>query len=144
MVIKVLVLLVGVFLFSTLVYAPPALACHPRGDGTDSKGCGKGQNDDGPVAATHVDMVKRKFDPKDALASLSGGSVPITWENHDNQDHNVHITKEGDPTFDKMANDGNNIAPGASGTFTFTSVGLYPYHCMIHPGMKGTMTINSP
>ena len=33
------------------------------------------------------------------------------------------------------------IAPGASFSKTFTSAGSFPYHCTIHPGMVGTVTV---
>jgi hypothetical protein len=37
--------------------------------------------------------------------------------------------------------DSGNIAPGRSYTFTFAAAGTYTYHCSIHPGMVGTITI---
>lgn len=37
--------------------------------------------------------------------------------------------------------DSGNIAPGRSYTFTFAGAGTYAYHCSIHTGMVGTITI---
>jgi plastocyanin len=33
------------------------------------------------------------------------------------------------------------IPKDGSYSFTFTSLGTYPYHCSIHPAMKGTITV---
>lgn len=36
-----------------------------------------------------------------------------------------------------------NIAPGASYSHTFSSTGVFSYHCSIHPSMTGTITVQS-
>ena len=59
-----------------------------------------------------------------------GGSV--TWTNNDNTAHT------------STANNGawnSTIAPGGQFTMTFPSAGTFPYHCSIHPGMVGTVTV---
>ena len=60
-----------------------------------------------------------------------GGSV--TWVNNDNVAHT------------STANNGNwnsgSIAPGGQYTTTFPAAGSYTYHCAIHPGMVGTITV---
>ena len=61
----------------------------------------------------------------------AGGSV--TWTNNDNTSH----TSSGD---DGSWNSGN-IAPGAQFSRTFANKGSYTYHCSIHPGMVGTVTV---
>jgi plastocyanin len=33
------------------------------------------------------------------------------------------------------------MAPGASFSTTFSSAGTFQYHCTIHPGMVGTVTV---
>ena len=57
----------------------------------------------------------------------------VTWENHDPADHTV--TSE-DGSFDSGA-----MARGASFEATFDSPGEYRYICALHPGMKGTVTV---
>ena len=60
-----------------------------------------------------------------------GGSV--TWTNNDSPTHTI--------TF----NDGpdcGRVDSGASVTATFAAPGTYAYHCMIHPTMKGTITVS--
>jgi plastocyanin len=60
-----------------------------------------------------------------------GGTV--TWVNNDNTAHtstsNTNLWNS--PT----------IAPGASFSMTFANAGTFPYHCTIHPGMVGTVTV---
>jgi plastocyanin len=34
-----------------------------------------------------------------------------------------------------------NIIPGGTFEHTFAAAGTYPYHCSIHPTMKGTITV---
>ncbi len=58
-----------------------------------------------------------------------GGSV--TWTNHDNTAH----TSTGS-TWNSGA-----INPGATFTTTFPTAGTFVYHCTIHPGMTGTVTV---
>jgi plastocyanin len=35
----------------------------------------------------------------------------------------------------------NTLGRGQSYSFTFTESGTFPYHCGIHPSMKGTITV---
>jgi plastocyanin len=60
-----------------------------------------------------------------------GGSV--TWTNNDTTAH----TSTGD---DGTWNSGF-INPGSSFTQRFSSAGTFRYHCTIHPGMVGTVTV---
>jgi plastocyanin len=34
-----------------------------------------------------------------------------------------------------------NIAAGGTATTTFNTSGSFPYHCALHAGMKGTITV---
>jgi plastocyanin len=60
-----------------------------------------------------------------------GGSV--TWTNNDTT---THTSTGNDGSWNSGA-----IAPGASFSRTFPSAGSFPYHCTIHPGMVGTVTV---
>ena len=64
--------------------------------------------------------------------SIAAGDT-LTWTNNDVTAH----TSTGD---DGSWNSGS-IAPGASFSKTFPSAGTFVYHCTIHPGMVGTVTV---
>ena len=64
--------------------------------------------------------------------SIAAGGT-ITWTNNDAVAH----TSTGD---DGSWNSGT-IAPGANFSRMFPSAGTFVYHCTIHPGMVGTVTV---
>jgi plastocyanin len=70
------------------------------------------------------------YSPNPMVISAGG---TVTWTNNDNTSH----TSVGD---DGSWNSGN-IAPGAQFSRTFSTAGSYTYHCSIHPGMVGTVTV---
>jgi plastocyanin len=57
----------------------------------------------------------------------------VRWTNDDSIAHDV--------TSNTNVWASGNIAPGAHFDFTFQTAGTYPYHCTIHPGMVGTVTV---
>ena len=36
----------------------------------------------------------------------------------------------------------DTISNGTTAALTFTAAGTYPFHCKIHPSMKGTITVS--
>jgi plastocyanin len=38
--------------------------------------------------------------------------------------------------------DSGRMAPGATFDFTFAEPGEYPYFCLLHPNMVGTVTVH--
>ena len=64
--------------------------------------------------------------------SIAAGET-LTWTNNDAEAH----TSTGD---DGSWNSGT-IGPGASFSRTFPSAGTFSYHCTIHPGMIGSVTV---
>lgn len=73
------------------------------------------------------------YDPNNLTFSLAA-KQSVKWGNNDGTTHTV--------TANGGAFDSGNIADGGTFTFTFTTVGTYPYHCTIHPTMVGTITVN--
>lgn len=94
--------------------------------GTAASGCTK-SSASGTVAADIKDLA---FNP----TALTGkvGDV-ITWTNSDTAQHN--------PTLDDGSCQTDPINPGATGSLAFSKAGTFPFHCAIHPSMKGTITI---
>jgi len=66
-----------------------------------------------------------------------GGTV--TWENTDNA---AHTATGGTPTDGPSgAFDSSLMMVGGSFTWTFDDEGTYPYFCMVHPWMQGTVIV---
>lgn len=72
-----------------------------------------------------------QFEPADVTITAGG---TVTW-NFAGTAHNV--------TFNSAAPQGGNIATIANSSVsrTFATAGSYPYHCTIHGGMNGTVTV---
>ncbi len=77
-----------------------------------------------------VIMTNRSYDPE--TVTIKAGDT-VTWVNEDAPQHDV-VADNGEfksDLFDK----------GQTFSFTFTQAGTYPYHCSVHPGMTGTVTV---
>jgi plastocyanin len=59
----------------------------------------------------------------------------ITWTNGDSAPHTVSL------------DDGSCTTPhingGSTSSLTFSAPGTYPFHCNVHPNMKGTIEITA-
>lgn len=75
----------------------------------------------------------------------------VVWQNHDGVSH--HVVQDSDGAADPggayggtgatpSGFDAGVTAPGAtSAAFSATTAGVVHYHCTIHPGMVGTLTV---
>ena len=63
----------------------------------------------------------------------------VTWTNNDAQPHTATSGENATPdgTFDSGI-----LAPAATFEHTFTAAGEYPYFCMLHPNMVGTVSVS--
>lgn len=72
-------------------------------------------------------------------ATITSGS-PIRWENptptHHTVTHNACVDDSAPCAFDS-----GTVAPGEAYTLTGLPPGRYPYHCRIHPIMRGVLTV---
>jgi plastocyanin len=75
-------------------------------------------------------MTTTAYAPNPISVSV-GGSV--TWTNNDATTH-TSVANAG-------AWNSGSIAPGGQFSMTFPSAGTFPYHCSLHPGMVGTVTV---
>ena len=97
----------------------------------------------GPAATTAAKVCTDSTDPTDVAASVGGnewaavsaavGDV-ITWTNSDGVPHKVSL----DDGSCAMA---ANIPGGGTKSLVFSVAGAFPFHCAVHPSMKGTITI---
>ena len=78
-----------------------------------------------------VEIKDHMFMP-DAVTVPVGATV--TWTNQDGAPHTVTSDTKG------MFSSGWKFK-GGTFAFQFTKAGTYPYHCSIHKGMRGTVTV---
>jgi len=83
-----------------------------------------------PVTA-YVTIKGGAFSPQ-VITVKAGGTV--VWTNKDAVPH----TTKSDNT---LLWDSGTLQPGASFSHVFKSVGSYPYSCVIHPSMHGTVMV---
>ncbi len=65
--------------------------------------------------------------------SVKKGQI-VEWDNSGTVLHNI--------TFDQTCLTDASFQPGGKWQVKFTAAGSYPYHCTIHPGMDGTITVS--
>ncbi len=75
----------------------------------------------------------RDFSFNPGTLTVKAGTT-VTWTNQDGPTH--RIISDDFTTFASSP-----LPTGASFTFTFVNPGSYPYHCSIHPSMKGTVVV---
>ena len=61
----------------------------------------------------------------------------VTWTNNDAEPHTVNAGENATPSglFDSY------IPPARTFEYTFTEAGEYPYFCILHPNMVGTVVV---
>jgi plastocyanin len=81
-----------------------------------------------PAGATT--LTTTAYNPNPAAVAVG---TTVKWVNNDTVSHTSTSTTNvwASPT----------ILPGNSYSFTFQSRGSFPYYCVIHPGMVGTITV---
>lgn len=100
----------------------------PSASGTGSpSGTGSGA----PAEGAAVTVEGSTFNP--ATVTVTTGQS-VTWTFRDPFNHTVTAD---DASFDSGAKQG-----GATFIHTFDKAGSFPYHCSIHPSMKGTVTVS--
>jgi len=89
-----------------------------------------GQSCEVTTGAKGIAAQIRDFGFPSGLTVKAGES--ITWTNADGAPHTV--------TFDD-GSCSSAIGGGATVTVTYTVAGTYPFHCEVHPRMKGTLVV---
>ena len=103
----------------------------------------------GAITGTSVSIVPgssslttNAFSPNPIQVSVGN---TVTWTNNDSQPHTVTSGSNGQP--DNKFNSSPNFSPllnqGQTFSFTFTEAGDYPYFCMLHPNMVGTVNVSN-
>lgn len=79
-----------------------------------------------------IHMAGRAFNPANVTIAVGG---VVTWLNDDSREHTA---TSGGGVFDSGL-----MSPGATFVRPFTSVGAFPFLCLIHPDMTGTVTVTA-
>jgi plastocyanin len=87
-----------------------------------------------PGSSTLTDTA---FQPNPVQVSVG---TAVTWTNDDAQPHTATSGQNATP--DGMFDSGI-MAPGATFEHTFTEAGEFPYFCLLHPNMVGTVSVSS-
>lgn len=122
-----------IYRLATLSTALILAACSGSGSPTTAPGGGGS----GPCAdSTGTTVVSTTVRDSTWAQPLSAkvGDV-ITWTNGDTIPHRVQLD-------DNSCGMSANIAGGGSKSLVFTVAGTYPFHCVVHPSMKATITIS--
>jgi len=81
------------------------------------------------------------FTPNPLTISLANGGV-VQWFN---DDRTASAYSSNGVTHNITADDGSftsgNLNAGSTFETTFSAQGTFPYHCSIHPNMRGTVTV---
>jgi plastocyanin len=100
--------------------------------GDDGGGAAAGASSGGcPGGAVQIKMVDIKFDPETATASVG---QKICWTNEDSVDHDA-VAESGADFKSEL------FGKGQTFTATVDKPGTVKYVCTVHPGMKGTITV---
>ena len=102
----------------------------------------------GGGAATSVSIVSgassltdTAFQPNPVQVSVG---ATVTWTNDDSQPHTVTSGQNAQPDnkFNSSPNFNPLLNPGQTFSHTFTEAGQYPYFCLLHPNMVGTVSVS--
>ncbi len=90
-----------------------------------------GGNSTAPINSAKVDISATGFSP--ATVTIKKGQT-VVWTNTDTAKHTVMAD-------DKNGPHSPELTRGSSYTDTFATTGTFPYHCSLHPTMRGTITV---
>ncbi len=85
-----------------------------------------------PAVAAMQAISIQNFSFAPATITVKKGTT-VTWTNRDGAPHTI--------TGDSGGPASPTLAQGQSYSYVFSTPGTYPYHCSIHPGMRGTVTV---
>src|ERR671915_81835 len=111
-----------------------------EGGGNATNATNTGAAAGGPTSVSIVpgssSLTTDAYQPNPVQVSTGG---TVTWTNDDAQPHTATSGENATPdgTFDSGI-----MAPAATFEHTFTEAGEYPYFCLLHPNMVGTVSVS--
>ena len=119
-------------IFSLIAISPSAFAEHGEGGMAATVTNAPGSSTPG------CEETDSCFVPSTVVIALGG---TVTWENTDNA---AHTATGGTPSDGPSgAFDSSLVMAGGSFAQTFDTAGTYPYFCMVHPWMQGTVVVEA-
>ena len=120
---------------TSLVIAVASLVMAPRVS-AGGGGCHEPQSD---AHGTSVDL--KQFCMLPTVIRVDEGAT-VTWTNRDEAPHTVTgAAVRSDPAGAGAWGSFEQLAQGQTFTHTFADAGVFPYYCMIHPGMIGAVVV---
>lgn len=104
--------------------------CGSSGGGTTTTLAGGGSTGTTTASGNQVTIKNFAFSP--ASMTIKVGES-VTWTNQDSPTHSIAA--------DKGEFKSGDMTTGATYSFKFDKAGTYPYHCIIHPSMTGTIVV---
>ena len=83
-----------------------------------------------PTSPNEVFMNNSVFDP--SSITITSGTT-LTWTNKESMTHTV--------TSDSLIFNSGDISKDQSFSYTFNTIGAYPYRCLYHNNMKGKVIV---
>ncbi len=88
---------------------------------------------------TNVSVTIQNFAFSPQYVTISKGTT-ITWTNLDSTPHQIINNPTGTANLGQLFRS-SPLETGQSFSYTFTSTGMFPYHCNIHPNMVGKFQV---
>jgi plastocyanin len=107
-----------------------SVACGSSSPSTPTPTPPAGSNVGASIVAGSSTLTTTAYSPNPVTVPVGG---TLTWTNNDVVTHTS--------TSDASGWNSGSIAPGGTFRMTFQTAGSFPYHCAIHPGMVGTVTV---
>jgi plastocyanin len=127
----------GVVFVLIALLAMPAVAAaqYPSGGGSSGGGIqigggGSPSSESSQTGMSDVSIVDFAFQPS---VIVVGAGETVEWTNTGNAQHTVDSDTE---IFES-----DILNPGQTFSYTFDDPGIFPYHCDIHPHMRGTVVV---
>ena len=115
---------------TTTTTAPAAAAATSGSTNGSTSGSGATSAASAGAASGSITIADTGFTPASFHVALGG---TVTWTNSGKAMHTVTGT---DGSFDS-----DMVKAGSSWSHTFTTAGSFSYNCILHPNMKGTITV---
>ena len=93
-------------------------------------------NQEVSIIAGSYRLTTDAYSPNPAQVSVGG---TVIWTNDDSQPHTATSGQNATPDH---RFDSGILAPVGTFSHTFTEAGEYPYYCLLHPNMVGTVIVN--